>query len=174
MGAIATFRLLAADTLDKAVESVWDTVDLSGFNGAITLYAASESTGKGAWGKLAEAVEACIREGDTLESVRAKISMAEDDYKRTNGVTVLPKAWTSAKAVALKAVENGVPLRDEDGELMGKSAVEREYKGKGEKTDYEKACEAANRLVKLFGMLTDTEADAIAVTLATAGYRLPA
>jgi hypothetical protein len=170
MNAIATFRSLAADTLDAAVTSVWDTVDLSGFVGALTLFAASESTDRGAWGKLAKQVSECVEDGLDREGVKARIDMAEEDYKRINGVTALPKAWTSAKAVALKAVEQGVPLMGEDGEALGKSAVERANKGMdGGKSAFEKATESANRVVKLFGDLTPTEQEAIRTILRSGG-----
>lgn len=148
---------------------LFETIDLSGFIGALTLFGSSDTMSKGAWGKLAEAVEDCRDADEHLGSVKARIGMAEDDYRRVNSTKALPKAWTSAKAVALRAYAEGTPLMDDNGSVRGKTAVERDNAGKSPKSAFDKANEAAARLCKLFPDLSPTEESAIRTTLAAGG-----
>lgn len=143
------------------VDTASEVVDLSGYIGALTGFGASDATTKGAWGALAKSVQASIDAGFMRDRVEAEMAMAEEEYKVANNVTSLPSAWRSAKSVALKAVEQGFSLFGDDGSVIGKTEAEREMSGKGKKTPYEKALEAANRLVKLSKELTATERETI-------------
>lgn len=148
-------------TTDVGVVVEPEVIDLRGYIGALTGFGASDATSKGAWGALAKSVQGAIDAGHERDRVEAEMQMAEDEYKRVNSVSSLPSAWRSAKSVALKAVEQGLPLVDEDGDIMGKTEAERAMSGKGKKTAYEKAMDAANRLIKLNKELTDVERAAI-------------
>jgi hypothetical protein len=165
---VRTFNHATESTMTELVTTTpeMETIDLKGYIGALTGFGASDATSKGAWGALVKSVAVAIAEGKGRDRVEAEMAMAEDEYKRVNSVTALPSAWRSAKAVALKAVDQGLDLIDEDGVPIGKTEAERTLSGKGSKTDFEKATESANRVVKLGRKLTDSEKEAIRTILA--------
>ncbi len=158
-----TFAMTIAAPLPEVATEV---VDLNSYIGALTGFGASDATNKGAWGALARTVQGAIDMGHDRDRVEAEMTMAEEEYKTANNVTALPSAWRSAKSVALKAVEQGFALIGDDGGIIGKTEAERSMAGKGKKSPYEKALDAANRLVKLSKDLTDAERDTIRSVLA--------
>lgn len=96
---------------------------------AIVSYAVSAKADTSAWVKLAtEISELAYNLSGNMDVLKSTIKEQEDAYKKEYGESQLPPAYRSAKSVALKALANGVPLRNGLGDIFGKSAVEQAIK----------------------------------------------
>jgi len=99
-------------------------------------------------------VEAELEAGELI-FVKANFSQSEIDAATTKSGKVkmtkfLPGDYRSAKSVILNAIENGVTLFDEEGEALGKSALQKannEATG-SEKTDQQRLDEALQAVIK--------------------------
>lgn len=101
------------------------------------------------------------------EEIRQHFAEAEEDVKKAHKVTLASNAtYRSAKAVALKARENGVPLLDENGKARGKSEIEGENKAIKQATAPEKEGEEegetatisnVERLILAWGVASEEE-----------------
>lgn len=61
---------------------------------------------------------------------------------------LLPNDYQSAKSILLRAKADGIPMFDEDGDMLGKSALSNAVAGKAEKTAQEKLNNALNNALK--------------------------
>lgn len=110
------------------------------------------------------------------ESYENDLKVFEDEYmeqefgdepaaKKKNGEwkyrTYLPQAYTSAKAVICTAFDLGVDMFDEDGDGLGKSAIQKATKeakaSTDSKSDQEKASIQANNLYHALRKLDEHE-----------------
>ena len=80
------------------------------------------------------------------EAERLKETTKGGKIKRTK---FLPNDYLSAKSVLIGCLEKGIPLFDEDGNPMGKSALSDKRAGKVEKTPEMKLAETLARALKL-------------------------
>ena len=80
------------------------------------------------------------------EAERLKETTKGGKIKRTK---FLPNDYLSAKSVLIGCLEKGIPLFDEDGNPMGKSALSDKRSGKVEKTPEMKLAETLQRALKL-------------------------
>lgn len=80
------------------------------------------------------------------EAERLKETTKNGKIKRTK---FLPNDYLSAKSVLIGCLEKGIPLFDEDGNPMGKSALSDKRSGKVEKTPEMKLAETLSRALKL-------------------------
>jgi hypothetical protein len=133
-----------------------------------------------AYGVLVDAA----RFGDSVsdkESFNFLCELGETDYmerfhhntegaKKKSGVwkfrTFLPASYSSAKSVIGTALELGIPLADENGKPLGKSALQRAIKdtkddSKEEKTELEKAQVMLDSVAKVAVKCTAKELDAL-------------
>ncbi len=97
--------------------------------GSIVAFAVSENAGESAWGALVKDVVAIVASlasaTNLVEQVDGVLKSKENEYKADFNKTAVPKAYRSAKCVALKALECGVSLLDGSGEPRGKTLVEK-------------------------------------------------
>lgn len=99
----------------------------------------SERTANETWEKVALFIHN-LSGGVPIEELGAQFSLVEQQIKADYSITKLPSAWRSAKATALKAVANEVPLTDGGGKVLGKTAVSNACKGERTKpSTYETA-----------------------------------
>jgi len=80
------------------------------------------------------------------EAERLKETTKGGKIKRTK---FLPNDYLSAKSVLIGCLEKGIPLFDDDGNPMGKSALSDKRSGKVEKTPEMKLAETLQRALKL-------------------------
>lgn len=107
---------------------------------AIVSYAVSAKADSSAWVKLSiEISNLCVNTGSDMDVLKSIIKNQEEEYKKAYDEKQLPPAYRSAKSVALKAIANGVSLRNDVGEPYGKTAVEKAIKDAvGKKEDVPK------------------------------------
>lgn len=86
-------------------------------------YAVSEQSGTTAWTELVKHVHNERLNGQTVEEIENSLKATEAYYK-DRFKQPLPGAWRSAKSTALKAARCRIPLMDEMGYPMGKSALD--------------------------------------------------
>ena len=92
---------------------------------AIVSYAVSAKADSSAWVKLSiEISNLLVNVGSNMDVLKSVIKEQEEAYKKEYDEKQLPAAYRSAKSVALKAIANGVPLRNGLGDVYGKTAVE--------------------------------------------------
>lgn len=92
---------------------------------AIVSYAVSAKADSSAWVKLSiEISNLRVNVGSDMDVLKSVIKEQEEAYKKEYDEKQLPAAYRSAKSVALKAIANGVPLRNGLGDVYGKTAVE--------------------------------------------------
>jgi len=91
---------------------------------SIIQFAASDKLDGDAWNTLVTSSA-----GITVDDLPNVLRNAEDEFKERTGLTAMPSRWRSAKSVLLKARNNLVPLCDDNGQVIGKSAIERLCKG---------------------------------------------
>lgn len=98
---------------------------------AIVSYAVSAKADGSAWVKLATEISELFYIHQHQEVVLKNIiKEQEEQYKKEFNESQLPPAYRSAKSVALKALTNGVSLRNGLGDVYGKTAVEKAIKDK--------------------------------------------
>lgn len=119
---------------------------------SIVEFAVSEQVGESAWGKLVTSVvEVYNSEGISVESTAEVLKNAEKEFKSQYGKSV-PAAYRSAKSVALKALRLKVALLDDNGQPLGKTAVQNACKAVEEKSEPDdvdklhKACATINNI----------------------------
>ena len=120
---------------------------------SIIQYAASDKLDGYAWNTLVMSSIAFTR--DDLPNV---LRNAEEEFKERTGLTSMPSRWRSAKSVLLKARNNLVPLMDDNGQVIGKSAIERLCKGTKDAEAIDPYAEVDKHLVALrvlLGMFAD-------------------
>lgn len=104
--------------------------------GSIVAFAVSENSGESAWGALVHHVVSIVSVAPVMAydvlsvHVGDALKNTEEAYKKDFAVTAVPKAYRSAKCIALKAIEAQVSLLGADGQPKGKTQVEKEIKGK--------------------------------------------
>lgn len=103
------------------------------------------ATAKAAVTLLEEAELIFIRNNFSEEKIKAE-TKKNGSIKRTK---FLPNDYMSAKSVLLGCLEKGIPLFDEDGNPMGKSALSDKRAGKVDKTPQQKLTETLSRALKL-------------------------
>ena len=107
---------------------------IKGYTGVIQAYCVAARTHdkltEDAWAVLAREVDGALKSGKTGEVIRSDMKAAEDAWKAATGEGSMPSTYRSAKAVALKGIENGIALLNGDGTPKGKTAIEKEYKAK--------------------------------------------
>lgn len=94
---------------------------------------------------LDEAELIFIRNNFSEEKIASE-TKKNGSIKRTK---FLPNDYMSAKSVLLGCLEKGIPLFDEDGNPMGKSALSDKRAGKVDKTPQQKLTETLSRALKL-------------------------
>ena len=106
---------------------------------AIVSYAVSAKADSSAWGTLVREISNLYAQCANLDVLKNTIKDYETAYKKEYAEPQLPPAYRSAKSVALKAIDCGVRLRDDEGNVIGKSAVEKAIKDtKEDKADVPK------------------------------------
>lgn len=96
---------------------------------AIVSYAVSAKADSSAWVKLSiEISNLCVNLGGDITALKNNMKEQEEAYKKEYDEKQLPAAYRSAKSVALKAIANGVHLRNGLGDVYGKTAVEQAIK----------------------------------------------
>jgi hypothetical protein len=115
---------------------------------SIIQYAASDKLDGDAWNTLVTSSVAFTR--DDLPNV---LRNAEDEFKERTGLTAMPSRWRSAKSVLLKARNNLVPMMDDNGQVIGKSAIERLCKGTKEVEEIDPVAEVNKHMVALSRLL---------------------
>lgn len=127
---------------------------IKGYTGVIQAYAVATRThdklSEDAWAVMAREISAALKNGKTPPVIRTDMKAAEDTWKASTGEGAMPSTYRSAKAVALKGIEAGIDLLNEDGTPKGKTAIEKEYKAK---------LEAAEALAAAAGVTLTTEKD---------------
>ena len=96
--------------------------------------------------KLLDDAEVIFINNNFSEDERVKETTKGGKIKRTK---FLPNDYLSAKSVLIGCLEKGIPLFDEDGNPMGKSALSDKRSGKVEKTPAMKLEETLQRALKL-------------------------
>ena len=91
---------------------------------AIVSYAVSAKADNSAWNKLVVEVSTMYSQSYDLDILKHQLKEAEATYKAEYNESQLPPAYRSAKSVALNAIQWGVVLRNDEGNAIGKSAVE--------------------------------------------------
>ena len=91
---------------------------------AIVSYAVSAKADNSAWNKLVVEVSTMYSQSYDLDILKHQLKEAETAYKAEYNESQLPAAYRSAKSVALNAIQWGVVLRNDEGNAIGKSAVE--------------------------------------------------
>lgn len=100
-------------------------------NNPVYSYRAAEELDNDSWGTLVAATPA----GSMWDEVKPTFVGWENEYKTATGLP-LPGSWRSAKSVVKSAIEAGVSLKDKDGKVLGKTAVEAAIKAnKGDISD---------------------------------------
>lgn len=94
------------------------------------------------------------------EAERLKETTKGGKIKRTK---FLPNDYLSAKSVLIGCLEKGIPLFDEDGNPMGKSALSDKRSGKVEKTPQQKLDAALANALKYAREVYGTEVRSVAV-----------
>lgn len=96
--------------------------------------------------KLLDSAEVIFINNNFSEAERLKETTKSGKIKRTK---FLPNDYLSAKSVLIGCLEKGIPLVDEDGNPMGKSALSDKRSGKVEKTPEMKLKETLLRALKI-------------------------
>lgn len=91
---------------------------------AIVSYAVSAKADNSAWNKLVVEVSTMYSQSYDISILKSQLKEAEAAYKVEYNESQLPAAYRSAKSVALNAILWGVVLRNDEGNAIGKSAVE--------------------------------------------------
>jgi len=85
----------------------------------IASYAAGKKLEGNAWRDL------CLIASNHTEDLADVLKNGEDEFKERTGEKKLPTSYRTAKSVILKARDNGVAFMSENGEPLGKTAVEK-------------------------------------------------
>ena len=105
---------------------------IKGYTGIIQAYALADRTHESlttdAWAVMVREIDNALKNGKDHSAIKGEMKAAEDAWKASTGVTVMPSTYRSAKAVALKAVAHKIPLLEADGAVRGKTAIEQAYK----------------------------------------------
>lgn len=138
------------------------------FTDVVSQYARAEAAGTGAFNKLSLLCAAVLMQDSYKGMTAAKQSEAlknvlkseEDTYKKESKLTSFPTAYRSGKSAVLAAVEAGVPLVDEAGKPVGKTALEKATKeareeAGGGKTELEKLTHVMGTAYAILGKITD-------------------
>ena len=118
---------------------------------SIIQYAASDKLDGDAWNTLVTSSIPIL-----VSDLPTVLRNAEDEFKERTSLTAMPSRWRSAKSVLLKARNSGVVLTDENGRVIGKSAVESICQGMKEAeavdpvAEINKHMRALSRLLLLF------------------------
>lgn len=97
---------------------------------AIVSYAVSAKADVSAWVKLAVEISNLYVQETDMDVLKNLIKEQEEAYKKEYDESQLPPAYRSAKSVALKALGNGIPLRNGLGDVYGKTSIEKAIKDK--------------------------------------------
>lgn len=87
-------------------------------------YLVSENSKADSWKKLATFIADQVQKGTPPDVLEQMLESIEQQVKADFSLPKLPNAWRSAKSVALRAAQGGVPLLDGE-KVVGKSAVEK-------------------------------------------------
>jgi hypothetical protein len=118
---------------------------------SIIQFAASDKLDGDAWNTLVTSSTHIL-----YSDLPTVLRNAEDEFKERTGLTAMPSRWRSAKSVLLKARNNLVPMMDDNGQVIGKSAIERLCKGTKEAEEIDPVAEvnkhmdALSRLLLMF------------------------
>lgn len=87
---------------------------------SIIQYAASDKLDGDAWATL-------VRSSIDYSTVELPdvLKNTETEFKERTGHTAMPSRWRSAKSVLLKARNAMITLMDDNGQVLGKSAIEK-------------------------------------------------
>ncbi len=126
------------------------------FAKSVDAFVVSQNKGASAFGLLVTFAHELMTSGVVGKAevvLKNTLDVEEKTYRAEHPkVTEMPVAYRSAKSVVVNAVKHGVPLMDEAGKPMGKSALEKltkEAKGEG-KTPAEKFAIAINTATTVF------------------------
>lgn len=185
-------ELMTAETADDTdTDSETETpAEVGAIESAIIEYAAANELEGSTFGRLLD-VAACLtdRHGygkECADQFRFDCWDAEENYLysvlpatefaelprfksgekegRPKPHSLIPQTYYHAKSTIVTAIEGEIALHDADGELLGKSALEkakREAKGKTEKTPHEKICALVHTVASLCRKTDDPVAAAI-------------
>jgi hypothetical protein len=129
----------------------------------IASYAAGKKLEGNAWRDLC-----LIANNHThVDDIADVLKNGEDEFKERTGEKKLPTSYRTAKSVILKARENGVAFMSENGEPLGKTAVEKLVRDRTEPAKPIDRAEAAlTALAKALGMCsTSAERKAIEILI---------
>jgi len=159
---------------EEKLELIEENHDMSVVFESIVQYAVAEESNANAYKSLADVVvQANIHTPDMfldfVEDGEREYMDAyhadNEDAKKKDGTykyrTYLPKAYNTGKSVLKNALECGIPIMVE-GEIVGKSALEKQIKesregDSEEKTDYDKALVVVETLAKIYDKLSSDE-----------------
>lgn len=110
--------------------------------------------------KLLDEAEIIFINNNFSEADRLKETTKSGKIKRTK---FLPNDYLSAKSVLIGCLEKGIPLFDEDGNPMGKSALSDKRSGKVEKTPAMKLAETLQRALNLAREVHGTTVESVDV-----------
>jgi hypothetical protein len=136
----------------------------------IASYAAGKKLEGNAWREL------CLiaKNHPHVDDIADVLKNGEDEFKERTGEKKLPTSYRTAKSVILKARENGVAFMSENGEPLGKTAVEKMLREKADPAKPIDRAEAAlTALEKALSMCsTGAERNAVAVRIRVAIDRI--
>lgn len=92
----------------------------------IASYAAGKKLEGNAWRDL------CLIASNHTDDLADVLKNGEDEFKERTGEKKLPTSYRTAKSVILKARDKGVAFMSENGEPLGKTAVEKMLREKAE------------------------------------------
>ena len=92
---------------------------------------------------------------EVCDVLKNDLKANESAYKVAHPrVTEFPPAYRSAKSVILSAIKAGICLKDENGKLKGKTALEQEIKeGKEVKSELQKFQSSIDTAAKIFAKI---------------------
>lgn len=82
--------------------------------------------------------------GQITDSFIERCNLIEEALKVQHNITSMPTSYRTAKSVLLKAAHRGVSVWDEDGNVVGKSELEKRVRNAIEKTDSDVVTSATN------------------------------
>lgn len=88
---------------------------------AATNALAADASGENTWTKMVEYYRSTTT---TKENFKKAIKETEDLIKKEYSLTSMPNAWRSAKSVVMGAIDKGIDLSDENGNIKGKTAIQ--------------------------------------------------
>jgi hypothetical protein len=102
----------------------------------------------------------------SIPDLQSVLKNAENEFKEKTGETQLPSAYRSAKSVVVASYLNDIPTTSDNGEPIGKSAVEKAIKAKqppkSPKTGSDYVSEGLDLICKGLATAT-TEAERVAL-----------